>query len=158
MREYITTTNLHGKLYIGNELFEEGVKCEYKDDVYSNNTMEGFFEVKKNIFNFNYKHADTFKFTDIDGRTITGKIRGKQIGKSYNTRFNKLMFRAKEYTQWVLYSDEKPVRALIYYDIPYISFLKRDKISSSGFDDNYIIKFQSEPIRVKTDDIEIEFF
>jgi hypothetical protein len=142
MREFIKTYEFTGKLIIEDIFEQENVRCIYKDDYYSNKLMKGHFEIDalsidvlSNVTNKN------FIFSDKSGRTLEGEITGTRYEFEYNDKKYILFSYIKEYTQQLLWNDNKPEKVKITYNIPYIDIFNRDIRSSHGFDESYIFRF-----------------
>jgi len=98
-----------------------------------------------------------FIFEDEDGRTIKGKITGYSLKSEYNSRNNFLHFNTDDYTQWLLWSKNKPVKIKIRYSIPYLSLFNRHIQFSYGFYDDYIFKFGKPKFKLKLEFCNLEF-
>jgi hypothetical protein len=145
LREYIKTYEFTGTLKIEDYFEKENVRCIYKDDYYSNNLMEGHFEVSNLSADLINKlgYFEDFRFEDKSGRIICGKINGVTLNTGNNERKDILIFFVNDFTQWIKYSENKTVKVKISYSIPYISFFSRGIDFSYCYDDSYIFRFSS---------------
>jgi len=159
MREYIITKEYNGTLIIENTTIEN-VRCLFDDDFYSNKLKEGKFIISEFSVELERKLSNNveFRFFDISGRILTGKINGFRIGRKFNEHKNELKFYLDEYSQIFKWSNAKGNSLIIKYNIPYIKDLSRNIRYSHDLYPKFIFKFTEDSKKIIINNQEFEFY
>lgn len=159
MREYIITKEYNGTLIIENTTIEN-VRCLFDDDFYSNKLKEGKFKISEFSVELERKLSNNveFRFFDISGRILTGKLNGFRIGREFNEYKNELKFYLYEYSHIFQCSNAKGNSLIIKYKIPYIKELSRNIRYSHDLYPEFIFKFTEDSKKIIINNQEFEFY
>lgn len=86
-----------------------------------------------------------------DGITINGDIFGLRL-------FDRIDIKIKDVLEWIRYKDKEPNKLKILYNIPYVSLLSRKIKHYWGYDEDYIVKFDSNEFKICVQDFSITFY
>ena len=159
MRQSIKTFEFTGKLEIDGKFFKDNVRCVYRDDYYSNKTMEGEFYVDYLSAEFlnSFKGNSKFVFEDKSNRVLKGVIYGFNLVTEYNERRDILNFNVDDYLQRMIVSDKKPKVLEIIFHVPYVSLFSREIKYSFDLDESYLFKYKEPSKKFCINNICVEF-